>query len=329
MDGFTPGGDVQDDSPSQDDIELRAAEWVVRLGGSPLAREEREAFDAWLAADPRHARALEEAQRVWGGLDALKSDPGDLRRVVSPPKPPAGGKLPIVLAFLTAGVLAYGLQGTSPWIILTADHRTGPSETRVVALSDGSSIELDASSAVAIDFDARERRVRLLAGAVYVEARPQDAGESRPFVLAASDGTVTALGTRFAVEDVGDGAMVAAVEHRIRVAYGPAAAATLSPGEAVRYGAKAGLEAVRRTAPDTVAAWRKGMLVFRDAPLSEVVETLNRHRGERIVVVGSALAARRVSGVFMTGDLGDAVDVIAAELGARRATAPGLITLLY
>ena len=71
------------------------------------------------------------------------------------------------------------------------------------------------------------------------------------------------------------------------------------------------------------------MLVFNAVPLGEVVARLNRYRRGRIVIWDTELAQRRVTGVFPTRDLGDAIETITSELGIRARSIPALVTVLY
>ncbi len=40
--------------------------------------------------------------------------------------------------------------------------------------------------------------------------------------------------------------------------------------------------------PDDAFAWRSGRLIYRDRPLSEVVDDLNRYGGDQVKTVGPA-----------------------------------------
>ena len=60
------------------------------------------------------------------------------------------------------------------------------------------------------------------------------------------------------------------------------------------------------------------------------VELLHRHPASTTrVVADTALGGRRVSGVFDTSRLDEALASIARELGARTAAVPPFVTLLY
>lgn len=327
-----------DDGVNQDqssEADRRAALWVARLDGGPLDAEEREAFRSWLDADPDHRAAFEEAHSAWRSLGLLHREPGPLRAVPRPQrrKPVSRAGIAGAVVLLGVGLLALRYQIGDPWIAFAADWRTAPGQTRQVALDDGTLVDLGPDSAIAVQFDAHERRVALLAGEAYFQAAPRAGREVRPFVVAAARGTTTALGTQFQVEEREGGARVTAVEHRIEIAYDAPgrgdARVVLSPGSTVEYDPAGGLGPVDTADVEDATAWRRGFLVFDSLPLEEVVRRLNRYRRGRIVVADPQLAQRKVSGVFASADLDGVIRTITAELGARASSLPPLVTVLY
>ncbi|OZA92222.1 MAG: iron dicitrate transport regulator FecR [Azorhizobium sp. 39-67-5] len=325
--------DVNEDRSS--DADQRAAEWVARLDGRPLDDAEREAFRRWLEAHPDHRPAFDEAHRAWRSLDLLRADPGPLRSVPRPTARKRVSRAGIagIVSVLVLGLLGLRYQIGDPWIAFAADWRTEPGQVRQVELDDGSVVDLGPDSALALHFSASERRVTLLAGEAFFQAAPRVGTERRPFLVDAANGTTTALGTQFLVEERGGGARITAVEHRIEVALHTPDQATqsavLSPGDTVQYHLHGGLGRVDTVDVEQVTAWRKGFLVFDSVPLEEVVRQLNRYRRGRIIVANPQLAQRRVSGVFATRDLNDVIRTITAELGANASSLPPLVTLLY
>ncbi|WP_428028784.1 FecR family protein [Ancylobacter sp.] len=318
----------------EDEVGLCAAGWVARLDGSPLSESETLALRSWLDASLDHRAAFEEARATWQDLSLLRHDPGPLRALLPAQR---RGRLArratgigavLALAILAAGVARF--QFGDLWLLAAADYRTAPGELRTVTLADGSSVELGPASAIALDFSDTERRVRFLAGEVYFAAAPRTPDEPRPFVVEAAGGTTTALGTQFVLEEAGEGADVLAIEHQVEVALGgEARGVVLSPGQEVRYSPTGGIEPVRTRDLGTATAWRQGMLVFNGTSLRHVVETLNRYRRGRIVILDEELGRRRVSGVFATNDLGDAIETITSELGIGSKSIYPLITVLY
>lgn len=218
-----------------------------------------------------------------------------------------------------------------PMTLLLADFRTAPAETRSISLPDGSRLDLGPATAVAFRFTERERRVRLLSGVVRVSVVSASGGAGRPFVVEAGNGSTRAFGTRFVVDRLSESVRVTALDRRVGVSVSPvselAAAVVLSAGQSVRYDHRAGLGTVREAGQ--ADPWRGERLVFDRVPLAEVIAELNRYRRGRILVLDSALAARLVTAVIETARLEDGLAAVVSRAGARTASLPWVVTLLY
>lgn len=323
-------------------IEAIAAEWVIRLGGEKLSEVEQVRLQRWLRESPAHAAAFECARSAWAELTALKAVPGSLVEDVlavhnSPRIEHAaipsrtlrrGLSMLAVAVFLGGGLGAFWFG--NPLLMLEADYRTGPGESRTVTLADGSQVQLGTETALAIHFDGQERRVELLSGEAYFTVAPMRGSETRPFVVRSANGTTKALGTQFMAERLDDGTEIVAAEHRIQVSTDNGVEpVVLSPGQAVHYDRLSGLGAVTAANLDQATAWRRGSLIFDKVPLSDVVAELNRYRRGRIVIANTTLAMRRVSGVFEIADLDGALASITRELGVQSSALPPFVTVLY
>jgi len=336
---------VPQDNDHTEDPELVAAEWVVRLGAGPLDMESRRAFDAWLAANSDHASAFKQAQIAWGRMGELAQVPGSLARhsvhidaarpALLKPVSVRHRRFAPFAALAASIAVAVGLGSAwlgDPITWLRADHRTAIARTGSFTLADGTRVELGPSSAIAVNYDKRERRVEVLSGIAYFTAVPKARAGGRPFVVEAANGTSQALGTRFQVARVGEGVAVTVMEHDVAVSAadrsGQSRRTVLSPGQRVQYNADGGLDGMMPANPELALAWRQGRLVFDRAPLEQIVAELNRYRAGRIMVIGDELAAQKVSGVFDANDIDGAIAALSAEVGARRLSGP-LLTALY
>ncbi len=353
-----------DDAPPnlQDWIDEQAADWVARIGASPLMPAERQALEIWLNADPRHRTTFDEAVCAWETVGLLSIDP-DIRALAAPGSAPgaAPGAAPVpvglaaarfsrqqrrrmprplvqgaamaacLLVLLGAGGLWFG----NPYILWQADHATGPAEIATVTLPEGSTVAVGPDSALAVHYGPGERRITLLDGiAVFAVAPTGVDGERRPFVVEAGPGTIEALGTTFQVNALADHIEVTAVEHAIRVSLpatgtAPAEQQILEPGDTVSYSATDRIGAVLPVSTNHALAWRRGRLIFDRVPLSTVVAELNRYRRGEIVIADSALADRLVSGAFDTSDPDNALRTITRTLDAHTATLPPFLTVVY
>lgn len=182
--------------PEQQIITQAAAEWAVRLHAGPLSDEAQAHLAQWLACDERHGPALQFAQQTWAALGELALEPHALKpeahrlRPESPcarPAPVTRRRRPLRWVGRAAAVcmvLAVAWVGGPNLLVqMQADYRTGTGELRTVQLDDGSSVELDASSAIRIDYDTHERRISLLAGSAVFDVAPMGEAETRPFVV--------------------------------------------------------------------------------------------------------------------------------------------------
>lgn len=328
-------------SQNEQAIREQAAEWVVLEGNGPLSPAQQLALAQWCGSDPRHARAYAFAQATWADLGQVTSlaPTTPHRAPVARAERPRGWRRPTRLrwAVASSALLLLAILGVEqgPRVLLDwrADYATAAGEVRRVSLPDGSQVDLDSGSAVQLDFDGRQRRVRLLAGEAVFSAAPVSADEPRPFVVEYAGATSQALGTRFVVGKVGDGGWVGMLEHSVdvRLQTAPAQGAAhqvLQEGQALRYDQAQGIRPWNGRDLHRATDWQRGVLVFERQPLAEVVERLNRYRDGRLMVVDGTLAQREVSGVFRLDNLAAAADTLARELKAKRLQLPGL-TVIY
>jgi transmembrane sensor len=308
-----------DNDPRDGPPDVAALRWLVRLHGSASA-EDRAAFAAWLQR-PQNRDAFAAAEALWRKLDgpaaALAAKPAAHR----PSRRWYVRAAAIAVVVIAAG--AAGWLGVDPGIAgrLMADLATGKGERRSARLADGSAVELDADSAVWLDYSAEQRRVHLRRGAAFFRV----SGELRPFVVQAGATRVTVLGTSFGVRRSGEDVSVAVEHGRVTVA-GPGGTVVLGTAQAlpVTHGA------LRAVPADLEAAlgWRDGRLVLHQATLAEVAGALERYASGRILVPSRTLAERRISGAFRTDDVEQALDAIAATLELRRIRLGPLLTIL-
>ena len=317
-----------------------ASRWVAAMEGRALPPAEQARFDAWLNADPRHAQAHAEMRDIWLHFGALPEGPA-LR--ASRPRPQSrrrrfgtwrsGTAIPsrierktVAAATVTActALLCFGAIQDWPtrW---QADAITATGETRIVALSDGSRIQLGTNSAVAYDYSPGHRTVRLLKGeAVFTVA----ADPARPFRVDAADGSTTALGTQFLVRRDEGTTRIVVTEHKVQVrgSLADGGAPIVREGQSIRYG-PSGIGPVTNVRADDAIAWTDNMLVFKDRPLGEVVSEIGRYHGGYLRVSEPARALR-VSGVFRIDDPDMAIEQLRRSLDLRVTSYAGWVVTI-
>jgi transmembrane sensor len=328
--------------PEQQIITEAAAEWAVRLHAGALSEDDQAQLDQWLAADARHAPALRFAEQTWAALGELALEARPLAHRLPPaaarPAPVTRRRRPlrwVGRAAVLSLVLAVGwVSGPTLLLQMQSDYRTGAGEIRTVQLDDGSSVELDASSAISIDYDSNERRISLLAGSAVFDVAPMGEAETRPFVVQSAGGRTRALGTQFVVGREGsEQAWVGVLQHSVAVSLQAppvqgAAQYTLEEGQSARYSAKNGVQPLPGFDLSAATSWRRGVLIFDRQPLGQVIEQLNRYRPGQILLANPALASRQVSGVFRLELLDSALQTLTRELHVQRFELAG-VSLIY
>lgn len=297
-----------------------AAEWFVRLRHHAVSEGDRAAFEAWRDADPAHAEAYREMERLWAGLDQIECpaerlDRGEHARAAIAPQAQLGRRRALrrfAIAASVAALACFGAYSFAP-AGLFADHRTGFGEQREIVLEDSSTAHLNTASALSFDFTAGSRRVVLHAGEAYFEVASDSA---RPFIVEAGEGRIEALGTAFSVRRVGDAVEVVVTESRVAVSGPDEAAKRLSAGQGLRL-IDSGLGAIANVDIATALAWRRGRMVFDNRPLGEVLAELARYRQGRILVLNSAVESLPVTGSFSIADTDAALDTIERILPVR------------
>lgn len=320
------------DEPIPKDIADEAARWFADRDSGLLTDEAP--LTAWLAADPRHARAFAEMEAVWSDLGGVMPTT-KVRASLPPPPSRAHGNdnRPVRRVWLSGAlaasvaIMTIGVVGDWP-MRLRADAVTATGERRTISMPDGSRVILNTHSAVAFDYRPDRRIVRLLRGEAAFTVAPD---RSRPFTVEANGGSSTALGTRFVIREDGDDTRVAVTEHTVRVAYPQSGsnAIILPEGQSLIYGPDRPW-GVRVPLPAGEAdAWIQGELVFENRPLSEVVAELDRYHAGYIRVIGQDVRDRRVSGVFSIADPVGAIAKLQRSLGLRSVHITDRLILIF
>jgi len=302
--GYHRGTDL---SPIHDE----AVDWVQKLKSGQATPKEIEAATRWRSQSPDHAAAYDAAEHVWSEvgaafralhgrnmdlastLDAL----GRRRRTMNRRKMLAGG------AAVIATATAYGLLnpplGLWPSLSeLAADYRTGTGEQRNVTVADDVAINLNTQTSLAVrPPTAAEDCVELIAGQASFAVPPRAARSL--VVLAANGKTVMESGrfdVRYTTVAERPSVSVTCFEGRVRIQHATDAA-ELRPGQQVRYDA-GGLGQVVAVDPVIESEWQRGIVEFRDTPLAEAVEEINRYRPGRIVLMNKTERQKQVNGRF-------------------------------
>ena len=312
-------------------IQEQAVDWLMQLQASPKDTAIVEACALWRASDTRHELAFAKASRVFSDTRFLLLQDTDFARTAArKPRYPVRAALSSMLLF---GALAGGFIAFDGPMRLRADAMSASNEMPVIKLEDGSTVQLNAGSAIAFDITDSERLVQLLRGEAYFTVAPDP---QRPFTVRAANGEVTALGTEFDVKLKDGGADVVVTEHAVQVqtsatssALNPLDMLQLEQGHSVFYDNKNGIGQVAMIDPELAASWRHGRLVFENQPLEHVVEDIARHLPGRVMIASSDLAERRITGTFDLSAPSTALDDFITAFDLKVVRVGSLLTVLH
>jgi transmembrane sensor len=280
------------------EIDNEAFAWVVRQRVRALNRADLAAFDAWYAADIRHrgayarALAIDNAVQIATG-DRVVPDAEQARGLV------ASRRRNLVLGGLAAGMALvagkFGYSALHQGTVLT----TAKGEFRRVPLQDKSIASINSGSQIEVSFTRHQRRIDLRKGEAWFEVAKD---KSKPFIVAAGDALIRAVGTAFSVRRLAAGSEVLVTEGTVEVwsRDGTAARRLVTAGEHAFLADDAKAIPVTRQ-PDEVnrrLAWREGKLVLTRQTLGEAVADFNRYSTRTIVIVDPALQDKRLIGQY-------------------------------
>jgi transmembrane sensor len=152
---------------------------------------------------------------------------------------------------------------------------------------------------VEVELTSSGRRVFLEHGEAWFEVAKD---KTKPFIVAAGDVRVRAVGTAFAVRRRPDGADVLVTEGVVEVwsDKGSARKKQMAAGRRALVLDHAA-EIVVASDPGDIErrlAWRDGQLVFRNERLASAVDDFNRYNLRQLVIVDPALRTRTLVGNY-------------------------------
>jgi transmembrane sensor len=303
-------------------LDDEALRWCLRLSEGLANEREQEELRAWLSVDPERRRRLDAITALWDGIEQEAHAPEMLTM-----------RREALTAMGQASQRRWTWRRPMPWVVIAVAamlvlavnvgfllrdpmtyYKTGVGERRVVALADGSTLSLDADSAVTVRFHRDRRDLTLQRGRAAFKVAKDPL---RPFAVSSGAHMVVATGTEFSVEKLATEVRVALLEgrvavlrtvpqgHAVQLAHvgttTQAAEQALTPGHELILTNGRALGSLRASAAD--GGWEAGQLSFANEPLGVAAERVNRYSVGKRIDVGSDVADIRVSGVFNAGDV--------------------------
>ena len=323
-------------------IAATAAAWLAQRDDG-LTPDQAAEFARWRAADVRHEMAVARLEAAWTALQQLHAFRPAAERhpdrdlLAAPVAGMRAGRNAAVMALAASLVLV----ATGWWI--TVERRTPAAQPTYattldgyerVTLADGTVVEINSTSEVAVLFSTAERRVRLVRGEAHFTVTKNPA---RPFVVEAGGLAVRAVGTAFNVRFGANAVEVLVTQGKVAVddVASAAAADPARPGPPLvaaptylTMNERASIPAVRplpvalappvveKVTPEVVRealAWQGPRLNFVDTPLGEAIEQFNRRNPVQIELADPELATLPIGGSFRAENVDAFVRLLASS----------------
>lgn len=292
----------------------QAAQWFARMQDSGVEPAQRARFEAWLAANPQHAREYQAFADLWDDFSSTRRSEAlagilEQRRRRQRRQLLQGGALALLLA--VAGPFGWNAWRQGPQEL---NVYTAIGEQRSVDLRDGSELIVNADSRLHVRYDGSSRQVELLRGeAIFDVARNPD----RPFVIDGGLARVRVLGTRFVVNRLPDRLRISVEHGQVQVDSLTSAGGQqrLVAGEVLEVDAKGRLQRLPLSA-EAAFAFQRGSLIFEQADLAEISASLARYR-KRPLRAELGQQTPRISAVVQLSDVESFVQALPQVAAVR------------
>ena len=309
-------------------------ELMARYLAGEASAQESEDLREWIAAAPENKQEFDRFKKLFeitsdqlrrnaaaaGGLaididrewDRFRASVGN-RKVIPLQKERSSGWMRVAAAILL--LVASGLV-INYFIYRTSDvHYQTASDTKVIALPDGSRVTLNRKSRLSHspEFNEENRAVQL-SGEAFFEVADN---VQLPFVIHTNEGTVEVIGTTFNVQAYDSTSDVEVVVETGVVLFSVPAVKSLELKAGTRGVYKKESRDMTSGVNDDVnfQSWNTQRMIFTDAPLRKVVETINRTYNVNITVATGVPESCAVTVTFDKQSLDAVLRVLENTLG--------------
>lgn len=345
----------------QDELLRTAAEWSSELSSAEISPRRIAQWQQWLAASEAHRDAFDRIQSTllavdrgagenipWPSEAEIASDAYDGSVPVSVWKERSarmaagrasrggawvdalrrrraivvGLAASIVVALATPIALQLIRSTRLQPAVTIVETRAG--ENRDVSLDDGSTVSVGARSVLWVTLSRDAREVTLERGEAFFQVAKDP---SRPFTVKIGNTTVAAVGTAFNIRRARERVVVAVADGMVKVDALPAQGASqshaqLGVGQQLSINTTDGSSSMQVVDAGGIAAWRDGLLQYRDEPLPSVIADVTRYSEYDIVIADPAVAELRVTGTVFANDVESWLQSLEAALPVRAVRAP-------
>ncbi|WP_202703077.1 FecR family protein [Flavobacterium sp. UGB4466] len=201
---------------------------------------------------------------------------------------------------------------------ITRQYATRAGEHAKIVLSDGTQIWLNAGSHVKypVTFKGDTREIYLIGEAFFDVAKDK----KHPFIIHTDKMDTKVLGTSFNVQAYPDQTTqeVSVLTGRVNVKSTVTEENVyVTPGQKVVFKSHSNkLQAFKDIPMNSISLWRKHIIVFEDAPLPEVIATINRNYNVTVQIANKNLNNLKISAYFKELPAGQVVALVCNIINA-------------
>lgn len=192
-------------------------------------------------------------------------------------------------------------------------------QPQMVNTPDGSEIWVNSSSTLKYpsEFSGEQREVFLEGEGFFKVKKNPD----KPFIVHAGDLKIKVLGTSFDVQSYlkDDEVTITLATGKVEIAFGPAQSgqkAVLAPGQQFVYNKSLNEYVIKKIDPYTSYAWKDGLLIFDQQPLSEITKVLERYHDVTFVFKdGQLLANKKITFRHKNENMTNILEILSFSAG--------------
>ena len=307
-------------------ITNQALAWVARMRSESVTETDFANFADWLNGSESHRQAWDSALDTWETLGVVSHLPVEQLLVASDTQCQGGAdKKRGYLANLFSGFWkpATSLAATTAIVVslvmfMQEDRQhyvSAVGDYQQITLQDGSLIELNTDTEIAVLLGETSRDIELIKGEAFFTVASD---KTKPFIVTVGDARVQALGTAFNIYRQSDNqSTLSVIEGVVRVseASGSSTAVPeskmLLANDVVIVNALSGVSGLQASNIEQVTAWRSRQIMFDSASVTEAVAILNRYLERKILVAENTVSKHRISGVFSSREQDETLTAVA------------------
>ncbi|MFK7903819.1 MAG: FecR family protein [Chitinophagales bacterium] len=320
---------------------------IIRHLNETASVEEEQQLKVWLQESEANQAEFEATQKVWNLTEDLDADIDfdteaeweDFQATIEAPTivrtlEPAPKKRQLFGEFLKIAAVFVFMLG-SVWI---AKQFTQPSGTiaesvkvqtfrgmeKEVALEDGTKIWLNENSILTYpeSFDDKERKVRLVGEAFFEVERD----ENRPFIIMNKDTETRVLGTSFNVRTSQESVAVTVRTGKVSLTSraDKGKSVVLEAGDKGVFDVKKKALDKGKIGDNNDWAWQTKRLVFRDAPISRVINVVNKYYNIQMDAKDKSVLNCQFTSEFEAASLEEVLEVLEGTLEIEIKEAKGI-----